>query len=193
MHGTERHRIPIDRDTQALLRRGLHAQLTPLTSGDSHEPPRGRPRRPAVRTWRSARAARFTIDERRTRAGRRRDEAAHERRDRCAGALGLLVGATCGALAVRSAGVYAFRTEWLVATVPLLTLWAAVGGLVAISVTRAARGDEPLPELAASSPLGEHRSLARPVAIGVVLGCLVVAGLRAAIALSAWLPVLPPG
>lgn len=213
MHRTERHRladldpfppagvprwreprrVPIDRDTQMLLRRNLHVQATPLTSGDSHEPPSVRSRRPAVRTWRSARAARFSLDAGRALAEQRCDEATLERRDRRAGALGLLVGGTCGALAVRSAGAYAFRPEWLVATVPLVTLWASVGGLVAIGVARAARGREPLPELTSTGPLGERRSLARPVALGVVIGGLLVAALRAAIALSAWLPVLPPG
>lgn len=191
----ERPCLPIDRDTQALLRRGLHAHAlaTPLPAGGSHEPPRGRPRRPAVRTWRAARAARFSIEPHR--AGDRRDAEAraHARRDRRAGACGMVAGALAGAVAVRSAGAYAFRPEWLVATVPLITLWASVGGLVAISVARAARGHEPLPELASWSPLGERRSLARPVALGVVIGGIVVAALRAAIALSSWLPLAPQG
>ncbi len=187
----ERPCLPIDRDTQALLRRGLHAHATALTSGDSHQPPRSRGRRPTARTWRSSRSARFSIEARRGGAPRRRDE--REPRDRRAGALGVMAGALLGALALRSASAHAFRPEWLVATVPLITLWASVGGLVAISVARAARGHEPLPELAVFGPLGERRSLARPVAVGLVIGGLVVAALRAAIALSAWLPVTPQG
>lgn len=190
------HRLALDRDTRALLHRGLHATHgAPLGSGGAHEPPRVRPRRPAARTWRSARAARFTIGEQRLHARPRVDphESDVERRDWRAGGLGMLAGALLGALAVRSAGSYAFRPEWLVATVPLVILWASVGGLVAISVARAARGHEPLPELVSWSALGERRSLARPVAVGVAIGVFVVAALRAAIALAAWLPVLPPG
>lgn len=191
----ERPCLPIDRSTQSLIRRGLHAQAhaTPLTAGGPHEPPRGRPRRPAVRTWRAARAARFSIEPRRGGDPHEAQARANARRDRGAGALGMVCGALAGALAVRSAGTYAFRPEWLVATVPLITLWASVGGLVAISVVRAARGHEPLPELTSLSPLGERRSLARPVAVGLVIGGLVVAALRVAIALSAWLPVPPQG
>ncbi len=190
------HRPALDRDTRALLHRGLHATHgAPLGSGGAHEPPRVRPRRPAARTWRSARAARFSIGEERLHGRGRVDhrESDDERRDWRAGGLGMLAGALLGALAVRSAGSYAFRPEWLVATVPLVTLWASVGGLVAISIARAARGHEPLPELVSRSALGERRSLARPVALGLVIGAVVVAALRAAIALAAWLPAVPPG
>ncbi|MBK7974101.1 MAG: hypothetical protein IPK07_12775 [Deltaproteobacteria bacterium] len=140
--------------------------------------------------------ARFSIGEERSHGRARVDhrESDDERRDWRAGGLGDAGRRAARGAGSAAAGSYAFRPEWLVATVPPATLWASVGGLVAISIARAARGQyEPPPSRLAERARRARRSLARPVALGLVIGAVVVAALRAAIALAAWLPAVPPG
>ncbi len=189
----ERHPHGADHDTRALLRRGLHSRMHAPPSGGSAPPPAMRSRRPVVRTWRSIRgASRSNLGALESptvqRAGP--DAASARRDDHLPGIAGMAIGAALGLVLIRSGGPSAFRSDWLVATVPLVTLWSSVGGLVSISIARARRGEDPLPELVARGPLGERRSLARPVAIGAVIGVALVALLRAGIALASWLPPL---
>lgn len=190
----ERHPHGADHDTRELLRHGLRARITVAPTGGSHPPPSVRARRPVVRSWRSTRVgARAELAAREASAARSgtAEDATLRRHDHAAGLVGMALGTAIGLALLRCAGPWAFRADWMVATVPLLTLWASVGGLVAISIVRARRGEEPLPELTARGPLGERRSLARPVAIGAILGVVLVAALRVGIAVSSWLPAVP--
>ncbi len=194
VRSVERHFHGVDHDTRALLHRGLHSRMHATPPGGSPPPPTIRSRRPVVRDWRSARSAsRPSLGSLKPRAARSEDTHATSRRpaDHLPGIAGMTIGAAIGLALIRSAGPSALRSDWWVATVPLVTLWASVGGLVAISIARARRGEDPLPELVARGPLGERRSLARPVAIGAVIGVVLIAVLRAGIALAGWLPPLP--
>lgn len=189
----ERHPHGADHDTRALLRRGLHSRMHVTPSGGSPPPPAMRSRRPVVRTWRSTRGGTRSTQgvlESASPRSKTSSAALPGRSDHLPGIAGMTIGAAIGLVLIRSAGPSAFRSDWWIATVPLVTLWASVGGLVAISIARARRGEDLLPELVARGPLGERRSLARPVALGTVIGVALIAVLRAGIALAGWLPPL---
>ncbi len=177
-HPDRRSPPQVARDTTTVVRFGGIRAAGFRDGGGA--PPRTRSGRAMVRSWRQVRAldaARPSI------AAPARPVPISETAITLGG---MALGGIAGFCVIRHLAPSALRADWLVATIPLLALWASLGGLAAISVARATRGMEPLPELSFVDQLGHPRSALKPIALGVVAGVVLVGILQIAIAAWGW-------